>query len=103
MVKNIIFDLGGVLLNIDFQLAADAFKKLGFTHFEEIYSELSQASLFDDFEMGKIYPPHFRDQIRRKIKFHVTDNEIDKAWNSMLLDLPGRWSPWAAGADPGGP
>ena len=53
-IKHIIFDLGGVLLNIDFQRATESFKKLGLSHFEELYSQLKQASLFDDFETGKM-------------------------------------------------
>ena len=71
-IKHIIFDLGGVLLNIDFQRATESFKKLGLSHFEELYSQLKQASLFDDFETGKITPSQFRDEIRGKLNFHIT-------------------------------
>lgn len=88
MYKNIIFDLGGVILNIDYQLTVDAFRKIGLSQFDAIYSQLAQSNLFDDFEMGKISPEKFRDQIRKKITHPLTDTEIDTAWNAMLLDLP---------------
>ena len=46
--KNIIFDLGGVLLDIDFQKTIDAFKKLGIENFEEMFSQINADELFEN-------------------------------------------------------
>ena len=86
-VKNIIFDFGGVILNIDYQLSVKAFENLGLKNFSEMYSQANQNQLFDLFEKGMILPSEFRNEIHRHIQ-GATDTEIDYAWNSMLLDLP---------------
>jgi len=86
--KNIIFDLGGVILNIDYSLAANAFKNLGITDFEELYSQTQQNKLFDLFEKGQLSSSHFRAEIKKQFKKNIEDLTIDTAWNAMLLDLP---------------
>lgn len=87
-IKNIIFDWGGVISNIDYRKTAEAFTKLGLVDFEEVYNQLKQTSLFDDLEVGAISPAQFRDGIRSMLSFEVSDEEIDEAWTAMLLDLP---------------
>ena len=87
-VKNIILDFGGVLLNINYKGPTEEFKRLGIDNFDELYSKASQASLFDDLEIGKITPAQFHDAIRQLSDKPLTDEAIDKAWNSILLDLP---------------
>ena len=87
-VKNIIFDLGGVLLNIDYQAPIREFAKLGIPDFHALYSKANQSALFDDFEMGKISPAEFRNNIRQISKVDLSDLQIDHAWNSILLDFP---------------
>jgi glucose-1-phosphatase len=85
---NIIFDLGGVLLNIDYHLTIKAFEQLGFKDFSSAYTQLAQSELFDRFERGEITPDEFRHGIRPSLRANVSDAEIDEAWNVMLLDLP---------------
>lgn len=87
LVKNIIFDLGGVLLNLDFSASLREFKKLGIHNFEELYSKGQQLDLFNDFETGKISPLEFRNKVRALTKVELSDNAIDHAWNSILLDF----------------
>jgi FMN phosphatase YigB (HAD superfamily) len=87
-VKNIIFDLGGVLLNIDYDAPIREFTKLGIQNFAELYSKASQAQLFDELETGRISPQVFREQIRTITASMHTDEQIDSAWNSILLDFP---------------
>ena len=86
--KNIIFDLGGVILNIDYNLTANAFKKLGIENYNDLYTQFNQISLFDDLEIGKISPNFFRTKIKELCKINISDTEIDNAWNAMLLDFP---------------
>ena len=87
-VETIIFDLGGVLLNIDYYLTQKAFEQLGVLHFDQAYSQAKQSSLFDDLEIGKLNPDQFRDEARRILAPGLTNKQIDSAWNAMLLDLP---------------
>ncbi|MCB9205062.1 MAG: HAD family phosphatase [Flavobacteriales bacterium] len=85
---NIIFDLGGVILNIDYQRTIKAFAELGAKNVDEKYSQLNQTTLFDEFERGEISANDFRTGIRKVFGADVTDASIDDAWNAMLLDLP---------------
>jgi len=87
-IKNIIFDFGGVILNIDYTLTENAFAKLGLKEFDKIYSQALQKELFDELEKGLITPAAFRRGVRKLIKAEISDLQIDTAWNAMLLDLP---------------
>lgn len=87
-IKNIIFDLGAVILNIDYELTINAFKKLGIENINEIYSKLKQNDLFDQFETGKIVAEEFRGQLIKHSKQLISAQQIDFAWNALLLDLP---------------
>ena len=87
-IKNIIFDLGGVIIDIDYHLTSQAFKALGCTTFDEVYCQSKQDSLFDDYDVGKISSSIFRSELRSRLDLSATDREFDNAWNAMLLDLP---------------
>ena len=87
-IKNIIFDFGGVIINIDYHLTAKAFEKLGITNFKNLFSQASQTNLFNDLEVGAIPPSEFRNELRRIINLDITDEHLDNAWNAMLLDYP---------------
>ena len=86
--ENIIFDLGGVIINLDYNRTAQAFIDLGLKNFNEIYSKAQQYHLFDDFEKGIMPPENFRAELRKYLPSETTDEQIDKAWNAMLLDIP---------------
>jgi HAD superfamily hydrolase (TIGR01509 family) len=86
--KNIIFDFGGVLLNIDYMLTAKAFQQLGVEHFTDIYSKKVQQDLFDRFEKGEISEAEFYEAIRNLTRIPLTDSQIKNAWNAMLISLP---------------
>jgi FMN phosphatase YigB (HAD superfamily) len=87
-IKNIIFDLGGVILNIDPQKTINAMEELGFPDFEKSYTLAKQNKLFDKLEKGIISPDIFRNEIRKNLKNPVSDNTINEAWGSLLLDFP---------------
>jgi len=86
-VKNIIFDLGGVILNIDYGQTANAFMKIGVANFDKIYSQAKQGQVFDKLETGDLTPDEFREYIKEIVP-SLQFSDIDKAWNAMLLDLP---------------
>ena len=87
-IKNIIFDLGGVLLNLDYSRTIREFQKLGIVNFEKLYSQKNQSSIFDDLETGKINPQDFISNIDTFSTKKTDEKDIIVAWNAMLLDLP---------------
>ena len=84
----IIFALGGVIINIDYQATIRAFQELNIPQFEQLYTQAQQNHVFDQLETGQLSNDDFRNYIRREAQMELTDRQIDKAWNAMLLDLP---------------
>ena len=84
----IIFDLGGVIINLDYQLTIESFKKLGIDNFEEMYTQAKQNNLFDDFETGKISSQHFINSLLPFLPSGTSANKVVHAWNAMILDFP---------------
>ena len=87
-IKNIIFDLGGVILNLDYSKTADEFKKIGVLHFKDLYSQKKQTLLFDDFEKGKIQPEEFISSLKSSENLKIKEIDFINAWNAMLLEIP---------------
>ncbi|WP_299823544.1 HAD family phosphatase [uncultured Pontibacter sp.] len=88
-IKNIIFDLGGVIINIDYKKSIDELQKLCKDDCQVQYSQKEQSHLFDLFETGESSPEDFRNNLRETYQMRdVTDEQIDQAWNAMLLDIP---------------
>ena len=83
-IKNIVFDLGGVLLDIDYHLTSQAFEKLGFSDFKKMYSQYAADELFENLETGKVTNDDFFIKLK-SIKSEVTSLQIAEAWNAMLL------------------
>lgn len=86
-VNSIIFDLGGVVLNLNPQNTIDAFIKITDLSQDELLAHRSD-DVFISFEKGKISPFEFRLGLRNLFNVDVSDNVLDVAWNAMLLDLP---------------
>jgi len=85
---SIIFDLGGVVLNLDYNRTVNAFKELGKENFDRLYTQSNQDKIFDQFETGAISAYEFRAYMKSFLDDSITEHAIDVAWNSMLLDLP---------------
>jgi putative hydrolase of the HAD superfamily len=88
--KNIIFDLGGVILDVDYNLTRTAFEKLGVTHFDEMYSQANADKLFQKLETGEITDDVFYKEFNRCTGLQLSDEEIRKAWDAMLLYFRGK-------------
>ena len=86
-IKNIIFDLGGVLLDIDYHKTADAFKMLGVRQFDELYSQANANHLFEALETGEISEEQFYQSIHQHCNPHATRQQMQAAWNAILLDF----------------
>ncbi len=83
-LKNIIFDLGGVLLDLDVQKTFDAFGEMGLS--KEVIMERynREENFFFQFEKGQISANEFRASLRKMIGNSVSNEKIDYAWNEMI-------------------
>jgi HAD superfamily hydrolase (TIGR01509 family) len=88
-IKNIIFDLGGVILNLDNKRTEEAFGKLGVKDIRQYFGLGHADSFFKDYEVGKITDQQFVDSIRSMTGLsNVPDQAIIDGWNALLLDFP---------------
>ena len=85
--KAIIFDLGAVILNINYQNTIDAFTKLGVQNASTFYSKKVQTDLFNQIETGEITAEEFLIALQRETN-KATINQVRDAWNALLLDMP---------------
>lgn len=86
--KNVIFDLGGVLLDLDVQKTYQAFSKLTGIPEAKIKSILGESRLFLEYEKGNVTDNEFRTQAKDILRLTCSDSIFDNAWNQMLGDLP---------------
>ena len=87
-IKNIVFDLGGVLIDLDFKSAINGLQKAGFTNVKEQLQAFDREGIFQKFELGEISADEFRASIRENSNVSLTDEEVDSLWNLMLLEIP---------------
>ena len=86
-IKNIIFDLGGVIYAIDYLATIRAFKDLGIKNFEQIYAKAGQSDLFDALETGRISKAEFLREIKGYLNSSISDDDVINSWNAMLIDF----------------
>ena len=83
-MKNIIFDLGGVLLNIDYKASEVAFAQLGLNNYADYFKQDYSSELFELLETGAIDTTTFYDSFRDIFNTNASSNAIKEAWNAML-------------------
>lgn len=87
-LKNIIFDYGNVIFEINFERTQSALLQLGITNVEAFFAHKNHNQLFDDFETNTISANEFRAGIRKAADNNdLTDQQIDDAWNSLLIGV----------------
>lgn len=86
-IRNLILDLGGVILNLDFNRTADAFTQLGVGDFNQFFTQYHAHPLFQQLEKGATVGGGFYDEFRAATGLAASDAEINLAWNAMLLDF----------------
>lgn len=87
-IRHIIFDLGGIFLNLNYQLTAEAFRRLGVKNFDELFTQHHANPLFEQLETGHISNESFFQAIRALTELPLSDEQITSAWNAMMLDMP---------------
>ncbi len=86
-IKNIIFDLGGVLMNINYNKTTTAFKNLGYPDFDNMYTQFKANNVFDGLETGQIPESVFYEYMLEAGNGKITKDQVTVAWNAMLLDF----------------
>lgn len=87
MIKNLILDMGGVILDVDYKKIFEEFKKFGCNDMHSFFTQQTQIPLVDDFEKGLISPARFRDEVRKITNLNIEDKDLDYIWNSMILGI----------------
>lgn len=87
-IKNIIFDLGGVIINLDQERTFTAFADLAGIDLTSARGMLHTFEEFMHYELGLIQDREFMDFLKSNIDHASTDKVLEEAWNAMLLDIP---------------
>ena len=87
-IRNIIFDFGGVICNIDLRISEQKFRELGFKGFDPSYSSREGEDVFRKLEGGNISIEAFTAELKKHLAPGVSDSQVLDAWNAMILDIP---------------
>lgn len=85
-IRSVIFDLGGVLLDIDFKLTEKAFEEIGVTNFHQFFNQFHSNDLFKKLETGMEDELFYQD-FRTATGLQLSNEQIRDAWNALLLDF----------------
>lgn len=86
--KNLVFDIGNVIVDIDYNLPITGFGKLSVANVSDILTYAQEYQLFHRYERGQITERQFQDELRPFLRPEVTDEDILAAWNSILINYP---------------
>ena len=87
-ITTLIFDLGGVIVNLDWDLCVNNFKKISVNNMDSLISTTLQKGFILEYEQGEISSDDFRREVRKYASEKVSDEEINYAWTSLLVDAP---------------
>ena len=90
MIKNIVFDLGGVIFKIDKNQAIRRFNEVGFGDAASYLDSFAQVGIFGDLESGKITSEQFRSQLSELAGKELTLEDCAYGWQGYAVDLPQR-------------
>jgi len=88
IIRNIIFDLGGVILDIDFKRMEESFIELGITNFNDFFGLGHAASFFKEHESGRISDDEFLNSVQKLTGHSLPADAVQRAWNSLLISFP---------------
>lgn len=89
-IRNIVFDIGGVIIDIDHRRTAQAFAELGIPDFITRYSMTAQKPVFEQYELGQLSCEEFRRKVAAELPLKLTDEQFDSAWSALLAEPPPR-------------
>lgn len=88
MVKNLLFDLGGVIMDIDKDRCVEAFRELGLEDADSFFGVIGQKGPFMLVEEGKIDVEGFHAALRELLPSGTTDEQMDRAFIRFLIGIP---------------
>jgi len=88
-IKNIVFDLGGVIITLDRGEAVKRFCNAGLEDAEELLSAYHQKGIFLDLEEGKLSQDEFYEAVRKQAGRFVSKETIDAGWMGFMKEVPG--------------
>jgi len=89
-IKNLIFDLGGVILDLSVDQTMQQFSALSGLDKQKVDDLYKTTPGFEEYEKGLMNDIDFRDFVRDVFSIQSSDEEIDTCWNAMLLGIPVR-------------
>jgi putative hydrolase of the HAD superfamily len=87
-IRHLLFDLGGVIINLEVSRTHQALGRLAGRDAAEMAWQSKETGLFSRYETGACNDDEFRRGLRSFLNTAATDEQLDAAWNAMLLDLP---------------
>lgn len=87
-IDTVMFDFGGVLVDLDERLCVKAFSDLGVPNITDYINKYCQEGMFSKIETGEISANTFYQEVRKMFDIEVTDSQIDEAWNAFLVSIP---------------
>ncbi|MGM0565312.1 MAG: HAD family hydrolase [Bacteroidota bacterium] len=87
-IQNLIFDFGGVIIDIDYEAVRKAFEDIGMQDVQSFYKHDDHSKLVKDMETGLLSENDFRDTIIQKIGLDLSYEKFDSAWNAIIKDVP---------------
>lgn len=87
-IKAIVFDMGGVLVDLDMDRCRHHFiDKLGYKDIDNILDACHQKGIYSDLEGGTMSPEDFRKEILNGCNPGTTDKDVDEAMQSLLVGI----------------
>ncbi len=85
---NLLFDLGGVIVDIERQRCVRAFEALGLADADSYFGDYSQSGIFMAIEDGSLDADGFHRALRALLPPEVTDADIDDAFQKFIVGIP---------------
>lgn len=83
-IRNLVFDLGGVLVDLDAQSCKNAFCKIGAKDIVTLWPNKQLEDIVNKANIGQLDTHSFCQEIRHAANISTRDEDIIWAWNQML-------------------
>ncbi len=87
-VKNIIFDFGNVLFDLDLPKIERGLRQFYGDQFEKATGQLRERQVFELYETGGLSSEEFVDALRMAVTPHIAPEEVVNLWNSIFIEMP---------------
>lgn len=88
-VKNLLFDFGGVIINLKKERAVERFKEIGVADIDNYLTSYRHHGIFLDYELGVLDRPQFTEALRKLTgNEKISEADVDYAWQGFLDGIP---------------